>query len=62
MKKGDVKVFAHKTTLGHIIHQGGDLGPILAMRAAYTFGVLLSEEDDKGMNDGIGPKTTMENA
>lgn len=57
VNKGDVKVFAHKTTLENIIHQGGVLGPILAMRAAYTFGILLSEVDSKGMNDGIGPKT-----
>ena len=62
VNKGDVKVFAHKTTVENIIHQGGDLGPILAMRAAYTFGILLSEEDNKGMNDGIGPKTKTGNA
>lgn len=56
---GEVKIFAHKSTLDHIIHQGGDLGPILAMRAAYSFGILLSEEDSHRMNDGIGPRTTV---
>ena len=55
VKAGDVEVIAHDTLLGNVIRQGGTIGPILAMRSAYTFGGALPPEDSKGMNGGIGP-------
>lgn len=55
---GDVKIIAHRSLLGNVIHQGGNIGPILAMRTAYSFGLFLSPEDNAGMNAGIGPVIT----
>ena len=55
---GEVKIIAHRTMLDNVIHQGGAVGPILAMRTAYSFGLFLSPEDTAGMNHGIGPVIT----
>ncbi len=55
---GTVKIIAHRTMLDNVIHQGGAVGPILAMRTAYSFGLFLSPEDHEGMNHGIGPEIT----
>lgn len=57
VRSGKIKIFAHETLVDNVIRQGGLLGPIAGMRAAYSFGVALPPEDIKGMNGGIGPKT-----
>jgi hypothetical protein len=56
--RGDVKIIAHRTMLDNVIHQGGMVGPILAMRTAYSFGLFLAPQDHAGMNHGIGPEIT----
>ena len=55
---GTVKIIAHRSMLDNVIHQGGMVGPILAMRTAYSFGLLLPPHDHAGMNHGIGPEIT----
>lgn len=52
---GKIRIFAHRTLLENVVRQGGVLGPILAMRTAYSFGFVLPPADREGMNDGIGP-------
>ncbi|WP_417317236.1 alkyl/aryl-sulfatase [Emcibacter sp.] len=55
---GKVRIFAHETLVSNVIHQGGAVGPILAMRSGYSFGIGLPPEDREGMNEGIGPEVT----
>ncbi|WP_321393520.1 alkyl/aryl-sulfatase [Emcibacter sp.] len=55
---GKVRIFAHETLVSNVIHQGGAIGPILAIRSGYSFGIGLPPEDRAGMNEGIGPEIT----
>ena len=55
---GKVRIFAHETLVSNVVHQGGAMGPILAMRTGYSFGLGLPPEDREGMNEGIGPEIT----
>ncbi len=55
VKSGEVQIYAHETLLENVVTQGALVGPILAMRSAYTFGAALNEADRKDMNGGIGP-------
>lgn len=53
---GEVMIVAHSTLLDNVINQGGQIGPILGIRTGYTSGVFLSEDENEGMNLGIGPR------
>ena len=58
VESGKVRIFAHETLVSNVIHQGGAVGPILAMRSGYSFGIGLPPKDREGMNEGIGPEVT----
>lgn len=58
VKSGKVRIFAHSSLMCNLLDEGGTLGPIMAVRAGYTFGAFLSEEERAGMNAGIGPLVT----
>ncbi|MEN0108580.1 MAG: alkyl sulfatase dimerization domain-containing protein [Pseudomonas sp.] len=55
VKSGEVQIYAHESLLDNVVTQGALVGPILAMRSAYTFGAALNAADRKDMNGGIGP-------
>lgn len=55
VKSGEVQIYAHDSLLANVVTQGALVGPILAMRSAYTFGAALNAADRKDMNGGIGP-------
>lgn len=54
VRKGDIRIFAHETLVDNVVRQGRLIGPILAVRTAYSFGLPLPPEDSAGMNGGIG--------
>lgn len=56
VKNGEVRIYAQETLLDNVVTQGSLVGPILAMRSGYSFGVALSDEDKRDMNAGIGPQ------
>lgn len=53
--KGEVQIYAHESLLANVVAQGAQVGPILGVRSAYTFGTFLTPADNEGMNGGIGP-------
>ena len=53
---GSVQIFAHETLVNNVIRQGRTLGPVLGVRAGYSFGVMLPPADLAEMNGGIGPR------
>ena len=55
VKSGEVRIYAQETLLDNVVTQGSLVGPILAMRSGYSFGVALSDEDKRDMNAGLGP-------
>ncbi|MCH7908211.1 MAG: MBL fold metallo-hydrolase [Candidatus Hydrogenedentes bacterium] len=56
VRRGDVQIIAHETLVENVTRQGALMGPILAVRSAYSFGSALPPADTEGMNGGIGPK------
>jgi len=54
---GRVTIIAHEKLLGNVIRASETLGPILGIRTLYNFGVGLSGEDIRDMNNGNGPFT-----
>jgi len=56
VREGKVDIYAHETLVDNVVRQGGLVGPILAMRTGYSFGLGLPAEDIEGMNGGIGPQ------
>lgn len=53
---GEVKIYAQETLLENVVAQATLVGPILSVRSGYSFGSLLPESDQQGMNGGIGPR------
>ena len=52
---GEVQIYAHESLLANVVAQGAQVGPILGVRSAYSFGSFLPASDQEGMNAGIGP-------
>src|SRR5690606_37725279 len=52
---GEVQIYAHETLLANVVAQGAQVGPILGVRSAYSFGTFLDAADNRDMNGGIGP-------
>lgn len=52
---GEVQIYAHETLLANVVAQGAQVGPILGVRSAYSFGAFLKPADTQDMNGGIGP-------
>ncbi|MDH1054191.1 alkyl/aryl-sulfatase [Aquipseudomonas alcaligenes] len=52
---GEVQIYAHETLLANVVAQGAQVGPILGVRSAYSFGSFLPAADNQDMNAGIGP-------
>lgn len=60
IKSGKVAIYAHENLMREQIYQSSLVGPILGVRSAYSFGIVLTEEDNEFMNHGIGPMANVE--
>ena len=58
VKAGKVAVYAHSSMMDLLVNESNILGPILGVRAGYTFGFFLKGDDRKDMNSGHGPLAT----
>lgn len=58
VESGKTQIYAHRSLMQHLVDESALLGPILAVRAGYTFGFFLEGEDIEDMNSGIGPLAT----
>lgn len=56
--QGKVAIYAHETLLQNLVDESDILGPVLGVRAGYTFGFFLEGADIAQMNAGIGPMAT----
>ena len=52
---GEVAIYAHSSLMRLLVDESQILGPILGVRAGYTFGFFLKGADIKDMNSGHGP-------
>jgi alkyl sulfatase BDS1-like metallo-beta-lactamase superfamily hydrolase len=55
VKSGEIAIYAHSTLMNLLVDESQILGPILAVRAGYSFGFFLKGDDIKDMNSGHGP-------
>ena len=58
VEAGETQIYAHSSLMQHLVDESAVLGPILGVRAGYTFGFFLAGEDIEYMNSGIGPLAT----
>ena len=58
VKRGEVAIYAHSTLMQNLVEESDILGPILGVRAGYSFGFFLAGADVEDMNAGIGPLPT----
>ena len=58
VEAGETQIYAHSSLMRHLVDESAVLGPILGVRAGYTFGFFLEGEDIEHMNSGIGPLAT----
>ncbi len=58
VQSGEVSIYAHSTLMEHLVGESAILGPILGVRAGYSFGFFLKGADIEQMNAGIGPLPT----
>ena len=56
--RGEVDIYAHSSLMKNLVDESDILGPILGVRAGYSFGFFLRGNDVEGMNAGIGPLPT----
>ncbi len=55
VKAGNVQIYAHETMMNTVISNASVVAPILGLRAAYTFGILVERGPEGWVNQGIGP-------
>lgn len=56
VRAGRVDIYAHETMMNTVISNAGVIGPILSLRSAYTFGVMLETGPEGKINQGLGPQ------
>lgn len=56
VKNGRVDIYAHETMMNTIISNASVIAPILGLRSAYSFGVLLETGPQGKIHQGIGPQ------
>lgn len=59
VRSGAVTVFAHSTMMQTVISNASIIGPILAVRSAYSLGLLLPMGPEGLVNDGLGPRLVL---
>ncbi|MBK9706104.1 MAG: MBL fold metallo-hydrolase [Acidobacteria bacterium] len=53
---GRVQIIAHESMMNTVISNASVIGPILGLRSAYSFGVMLEQGPQGAVNQGIGPR------
>ena len=56
VKAGRVNIYAHETMMNTVISNASVIAPILGLRSAYSFGVLLESGPQGRIHQGIGPQ------
>ena len=56
VKAGKVAIYAHETMMTTVISNASVIAPILGLRSAYTFGVMLEVGPEGKINQGLGPQ------
>jgi len=56
VKAGRVDIYAHETMMNTVISNASVIAPILGLRSAYSFGVLLETGPQGKIHQGIGPQ------
>ena len=56
LKAGRAEIIAHESLMNTVINNASVIGPILGLRSAYSFGVLLETGPQGKINEGIGPQ------
>jgi alkyl sulfatase BDS1-like metallo-beta-lactamase superfamily hydrolase len=56
VKAGKVDIYAHETMMKTVISNASVIAPILGLRSAYSFGVMLESGPEGKINQGIGPQ------
>ncbi|MFN0108017.1 MAG: alkyl/aryl-sulfatase [Blastocatellia bacterium] len=56
VKAGKVDIYAHETMMNTVIINASAIAPILGLRSAYSFGVLLESGPQGKIHQGIGPQ------
>lgn len=59
---GKIKIIAHESLLSILINNASLVGPILALRALYSFGNLIEHGPKGHVNCGLGPALLREGA
>lgn len=55
VKAGKVDIYAHETMMNTVISNASVVAPILGLRSAYTFGILIERGPEGWVNQGLGP-------
>ena len=55
VQSGRVQIYAHESLMATVISNAAYVAPILGIRAAYTFGILLEKGPEGAVNEGLGP-------
>ncbi len=55
VESGEIAIYTHSTLMNLLVDESQILGPILGVRAGYSFGFFLKGDDIKDMNSGHGP-------
>lgn len=56
---GKVRIFAHQDFMQGIRNNASVVGPIINLRAVYSFGLLLKNGPEEQINEGLGPRLVM---
>lgn len=56
VKAGKVDIYAHETMMNTVISNASVIAPILGLRSAYSFGVMLETGPEGKINQGLGPQ------
>ncbi len=57
VRAGRAEIYAHESMMNAVISNASVVAPILGLRSAYSFGVMLEAGPQGKINQGIGPQT-----
>lgn len=56
VQSGRVRIYAHEAMINTVISNASVVAPILGLRSAYSFGVMLEAGPEGRVNQGLGPQ------
>jgi alkyl sulfatase BDS1-like metallo-beta-lactamase superfamily hydrolase len=56
VQAGRAEIYAHESLMATVINNASVIGPILGLRSAYSFGVMLEAGPQGRVNQGLGPQ------